>query len=404
MADYILDELRYKAQVYATAGTILVYDAAAEDVPEDEKDWHPGSDNKVLDLAHPSLFPLERMGGIEDGLEMSAVGNVIPLVDPVISLREANMALTLNPPTFKERLFNERFHYINNLHPKRHKDLYRLIEQLVDYSIPLWDTALTCARSRNDLMRIPCDRALYNPEFKNLSDSDGPQRQPGEDQNQYKARKRVSVQPDPVAKFAPPKVNDNPVRLRDQYKRHGLQVIVKLVNIVLTPGKPEYGAGVWHIEGQLNEHIVANAIYYYSSENVTPAKLEFRKQCNRKVQRYDTEDNQWLNAVFGLIENDPAVQKPGHRKILALFLVDPNIKVISTANIPCQRKDWWHAEFEPAVRRLPPEVQYEILEYIDYPITMKRAKEGREELADRRKLFILDQENQFKWFKISLKG
>lgn len=29
-----------------------------EDVPNDEKDWHPGSDGKVLDLVHPSLFPL----------------------------------------------------------------------------------------------------------------------------------------------------------------------------------------------------------------------------------------------------------------------------------------------------------------------------------------------------------
>jgi hypothetical protein len=38
--------------------------------------------------------------------------------------------------------------------------------------------------------------------------------------------------------------------------------------------------------------------------------------------------------------------KPGHRKILALFLVDPNIKIISSANVPCQRKDWWREEIE----------------------------------------------------------
>ena len=29
-----------------------------EDVPEQLKDWHPGSDQKVLDLLHPTLFPL----------------------------------------------------------------------------------------------------------------------------------------------------------------------------------------------------------------------------------------------------------------------------------------------------------------------------------------------------------
>ena len=27
-----------------------------ENVPEDEKDWHPGSNEQVLDLVHPSLF------------------------------------------------------------------------------------------------------------------------------------------------------------------------------------------------------------------------------------------------------------------------------------------------------------------------------------------------------------
>jgi len=29
-----------------------------EDVPDFHKDWHPGSDDKMLDLVHPSLFPL----------------------------------------------------------------------------------------------------------------------------------------------------------------------------------------------------------------------------------------------------------------------------------------------------------------------------------------------------------
>lgn len=33
--------------------------------------------------------------------------------------------------------------------------------------------------------------------------------------------------------------------------------------------------------------------------------------------------------------------KPGHRKILAFFLVDPNMRIISTANVPPQREDWW---------------------------------------------------------------
>lgn len=32
--------------------------AQLEDIPEKDKDWHPGSNNQVLDLVHPSLFCL----------------------------------------------------------------------------------------------------------------------------------------------------------------------------------------------------------------------------------------------------------------------------------------------------------------------------------------------------------
>jgi hypothetical protein len=85
MADCCIDELRHMASIYtAYAGDpppIFVYNgdvvksdtavspelkrALQEEVqrfedaiPEKLKDWHPGSDDKVLDLVHPSLFPL----------------------------------------------------------------------------------------------------------------------------------------------------------------------------------------------------------------------------------------------------------------------------------------------------------------------------------------------------------
>lgn len=32
--------------------------APLEDIPDRLKDWRPGSNGKVLDLVHPSLFPL----------------------------------------------------------------------------------------------------------------------------------------------------------------------------------------------------------------------------------------------------------------------------------------------------------------------------------------------------------
>ena len=41
-----------------------------------------------------------------------------------------------------------------------------------------------------------------------------------------------------------------------------LQVITKIASIHLTPEKPRYGGGAWHVEGMVDESIVASAITY----------------------------------------------------------------------------------------------------------------------------------------------
>ncbi len=47
--------------------------------------------------------------------------------------------------------------------------------------------------------------------------------------------------------------NNRPVDLREEFEK--LQIIVKFANICLTPEKPTYGGGSWHVEGQLNERM-----------------------------------------------------------------------------------------------------------------------------------------------------
>jgi len=110
MMRWVIDELRYKAKGFEKTGAVVVYtgdvvksDSAVpesvklelqaavkplEDVPENEKDWHPGSHEKVVDLVHPSLFPLvygrskvlERgRTTLEDAIEMCGKGVVIPV-------------------------------------------------------------------------------------------------------------------------------------------------------------------------------------------------------------------------------------------------------------------------------------------------------------------------------------
>lgn len=109
---------------------------------------------------------------------------------------------------------------------------------------------------------------------------------------------------------------------------------------------------------------------------MTNNELEFRQIADLEQLaefEYDRGDTVWLEQIFGLQNNEPAVQtvgsikimdgraiawpntlqhrgilelkdktKPGYAHILQLFLVDPNIRIISTANVPPQRLDWKH--------------------------------------------------------------
>jgi hypothetical protein len=45
--------------------------------------------------------------------------------------------------------------------------------------------------------------------------------------------------------------------------------------------------------------------------------------------------------------------RPGHRKVLAMFLVDPHIQILSTANVPPQSEAWWN-EWIEEVRQVAP--------------------------------------------------
>jgi hypothetical protein len=54
------------------------------------------------------------------------------------------------------------------------------------------------------------------------------------------------------------------VDLRRDYGHRGLQVIVKLATIDLTPEKPSYEGGTWHVEGQMvSLALLSKPIYQY---------------------------------------------------------------------------------------------------------------------------------------------
>lgn len=95
---------------------------------------------------------------------------------------------------------------------------------------------------------------------------------------------------------------------------------------------------------------------------------------------------------------DPS--RPGHRKILAFFLIDPSRRIISTANVPPQREDWcneWADAMQKSLgQRLPGELQNMIMKDVDFaPMTMDEAKEYRLELMEERGAKAADASRDF---------
>lgn len=94
--------------------------------------------------------------------------------------------------------------------------------------------------------------------------------------------------------------------------------------------------------------------------------------------------------------------KPGHCKTLLLYLVDPHLRIVSTANIPPQREDWTHRQDFIAIflrSRLPEELVVMIEEYLnvheDYPISQKESEWYRWALQDARQLLAKKQNALF---------
>jgi hypothetical protein len=209
------------------------------------------------------------------------------------------------------------------------------------------------------------------------------------------------------------------VKLEEEFRAQGLQVIVKLSSIELTPEDPSYPGGTWYLEGMRNEHIVATAVYYYDVDNVTPGRLRMRQEAAPDDSAvFGTDYTPHEHAVqeigsvatpggrllafpntlqhkaepFSLLD----ASKPGHRRSLVLWLVDPHYRIMSTANVPPPQKDWW---VEGAMgmgwdKQLPTELADQVMGYaLKGQIEAEEARALRLKLMKERTVFALAVEN-----------
>ncbi|KAL8871122.1 MAG: hypothetical protein Q9174_002983 [Haloplaca sp. 1 TL-2023] len=497
MFDWVIDEVKYKFKCFQECDFIEALDGTwqsdtlvgedlryaleeavkpLEDVPEIEKDWHPGSNGQVLDLVHPSIYPLVYgQSRILDGETCKSddctswigKGTILDFPEAETELRdEWSIEYQWLPAEFDAPPNADvtAVSYINNLHPRHHSNLYSIISQVVAKSIPLWDRVL----SRIIAPPMQARAADWSNSFRGFSAPepvrDCPEQGEDEECSDFEERfgdaedwedLREVIEPEPGNFKTPaerirdygerydtatPQLRQEPhVDLRNDHDR--LQIIVKLANIHLTPENPQYPGGSWHVEGQANESICASALYYYSSSNITDSYLSFRQQTYEGYSHLDYPQYEWKAAeqIYGFKNREsPAVQelgkvltresrllcfpnvmqhkvspfqladpsKPGHRKLLALFLVDPHLKIISTENVPPQQHAWWKENVEMAgvFKKLPPELAEMVLDGAGFPVSLETAREQRLELMNERKNFASYSEDvlQEKTYDVSL--
>lgn len=128
--------------------SLLGQSRVLEDIPEDKKDWHPNSDNQVLDLVHPSLYPV--VYGRTLGRYPDAGGPVAPIASP-FPAKEKGYPVEYRSDKFQwlptdfqvdEKGGVMALGYINNIHPS-HEGLNKCLQDLIKYFIPRWERVLT---------------------------------------------------------------------------------------------------------------------------------------------------------------------------------------------------------------------------------------------------------------------
>ncbi|EGF78706.1 hypothetical protein BATDEDRAFT_12906 [Batrachochytrium dendrobatidis JAM81] len=286
--------------------------------------------------------------------------------------------------------------YINNLNPIWHRDMYKCIAKIFKCFVPMFESLIRTMDPRFKYIDICNGTKGYKPPNKSSRGGMEPDTQ---------VIRPVYV-PTLPEHFKPDYGLGMPVSLRGR----NLQVIVKLTNIQLTPSKPKYNEGNWHIEGPINESIVATGLYYYDVENITTPKLDFRVAVD-SFRRKKASEMYWKDVYDIIDEESPRNQyigslevsngrcvvypnryqhkeqsfeladptQPGHCKILTFFVVNPVCRIVSTAHVAPQQPQWYNSSLDKTP--IPPELWNDATQYIQGVQSPAEAKHYRDELT-----------------------
>ena len=236
-----------------------------EAVPDSERDWHPGSNGFVLNLVHPSLYPIVygRTIGKAPGSDTTTI--LQPPELEGVNPKYVSKRFQWMPSDFfvdgdgKVILTSP---YINNIHPTYHKELYSVIPEILQHAVPMFERVLS------DLLRplLPMRIATSGDHwFGNggpvdcIWENGIPYPYPSSEQEYNMLRGTWDFS---NHKYSTPDAKeeyDGDLEVlgdRISLKGRTLQVIVSLANVVLTPERPEYPGGRWHVEGLSQSYFI----------------------------------------------------------------------------------------------------------------------------------------------------
>lgn len=299
--------------------------------------------------------------------------------------------------------------YINGVHPRNHQSFYNALEKIIDAMIPLLNRSLISSKAP-DYGNIRLHVAVMGRDpfiKKDVDDFRPPEQRATKTWIDSQGRWQDFIFVD----------------LKKEFWNIGLQAVLDIQEITLTPQKTNYEGEEWQVQGQRNERICATAIYVYSALNTTRAQISFRKRVHVEealIAKDYIQEPPWAPEIYGARHGDPAIQhmgdinlregrlvtypnifqtrlmpfeltdksKPGHVKLLILHLIDPQRRMMSTSMVPPQQRDWWAEEVRrnnARFWRLPREIWDRIVESVeDYPVGLEEAEATRQEFMAER--------------------
>ncbi|KAJ2253624.1 hypothetical protein GGI13_002597 [Coemansia sp. RSA 455] len=411
--DYVLAELGYYASLHSsgtkiflsavdgawlsdcvvddeTAKALREHTAVLENMSAKDRDCHPNSNDRVLNLIDPSLYPLmyQRSSVLSEPIASPLAALDLKSFGRFLTMRE-DWSKALNPPTKADKVdegldenmaevhlsnehasdkkqlfyvadtsynFNSKMFrssqfcwlpaefridndstttiesYINNLHPRKHAVLYPILGSIFSKLVPILEQVVT------DLLHPRSFRVIVDSsKWYESKDSEPDDTWTDDFDERHKQWKedRVFIQPQPEP-FAVPDRPTTPYCLRGRR----LQAIVKMSNIELTPDNPEYDGEDWLIDTMANERVIATGIYYYDVENIAECNIAFREKVSEDI---DSEQDDWrgVGLAYGINEEDgdeydgvPLTQNIGSIEIKqGRCIVFPNIYQHQTSRL-----------------------------------------------------------------------